>query len=256
MALFGRKKRKRPLPPAPTTPTGIPLAAPPPSRIHEIPLEQASTLVQWEQTQGAPPDAYRPPIVAQRGAQRGGSSDYEQYDIGNARFANQLRRDFDLTGPSRFALASEIVPVLTLDASDLAIPFIYFGEAPAEAAAFARISVRAVVNAITINAIEMLTGTRIGIHLDAGEDFGTSRGVLNLAPSLGGVTARGMLSGNGGVAPAGAILLANLDPQGSPGMRREFFPAPIVLAPGERLILSAQGINVGFSARFYGSELP
>ncbi len=117
MGLFRKKRKKKPLPPAPTTPTGIPLVAPPSARVHEIPLEeQATPLVQWEQTQGPPPGAYGPQPGAQR-RETGSQRDYEQYEIGNAAYAQALREAFDLTGGGRFALASEIVPVVTLDLS-------------------------------------------------------------------------------------------------------------------------------------------
>ena len=108
MRLFGKKKKRKPTPPAPKTPTGIPLAPihksepdPPDARIHQVPLYTAPQ----PRFEPQPPPDYLPP------AMRAQTPDYEQYDIGNAEYASRLRSEFSLTGPSRFALASEIVPV-------------------------------------------------------------------------------------------------------------------------------------------------
>lgn len=187
-----------------------------------------------------------------------GGTDYKQYDIQDPRWAESLRKTFDLTGGSGFALASEIVPVMPLTLSAPGIPFVCFAENAAVTGGLARLAVQAGQRTVLINSVELFTSTRVALDviIPRGE-FGTVRTVLNLAPSLGEVTARVMFAGDGGVllAPANSeTLLANLDPQGTPGMRREFFPAPIVLAPGEMFHVHAMGITAVVAMRVYGSE--
>lgn len=121
MGLF-RKKKKKPKAPPPTTPTGIPLA--PIHRPEPIPEPPP-----FHEADVAPRVHVIPQLPDYRGLERDfrpkASAEHQQYAIGNSEYSAQLRRLFDLTGPSEFALASEIVPVAAflVGGSDSGIPF-------------------------------------------------------------------------------------------------------------------------------------
>lgn len=116
--LGGKGKRKKPAPLVNPAAAASPFRPPRPSP------EGVEAQRQAPQFRGHS-DPFPPEIVAQRGSQEpgflassGNRPDYQQYEINNPDYAALLRRLFDLTGGSGFKLASEIVPVVSLSASE------------------------------------------------------------------------------------------------------------------------------------------